>query len=71
MRRRRYRAVLLGHTWATGPTTETDTIREARTWAEGYGMLADRCVIYEGRRVVASHVRTIDGDGMRWYRATP
>jgi hypothetical protein len=64
---RRYRARLLGQTWTNGPTIDTATIAEARRWAEGYGMLADRCIVTTpSGRVVAEHWR----DGSHWYRAT-
>lgn len=50
------------------------TITDARRWAERTGRLADRCVI---RRLsaydqpVAEHRRDHNGNGYRWFKATP
>lgn len=68
---RTYTAELSGSSFAAPVTATFSSIREARQWAKGYGQTADHCTIRDRRgRVVASHRRSQDGDGRRWYRAT-
>ncbi len=57
--------------WAEGPAASFATIREARQWAEEFGTTADRCTITDRGRAVVEHRRDTNGDGTRWYRATP
>jgi hypothetical protein len=46
------------------------SIRECRAYAESYGDTADWCEISDAQgRVVASHRRDKNSDGMRWFRA--
>ncbi len=54
-----------------GPGQPFDTIREARAWAEGYGLAYRSCTIRDRRGwTVAIHSRDLAGDGLRWF-ATP
>jgi hypothetical protein len=45
------------------------TITAAREWAEGFGTLADKCVILKAGRLVAMHCRDPNGGGTRWFKA--
>lgn len=65
-----YTAEIGGSSWAKGPITEHDTIRQARAWAESYGSTADWCSIHDAKgRVVARHQRNPNAPG-GWFRAT-
>jgi hypothetical protein len=71
VRNARYAAELFGPSWKNGPIMEFSTIREARNWAEEYGMTADKCVITNRSGVeVAQHRRDMNGDGARWFIAS-
>ncbi len=69
----RYTAHVFGSSWAAGPSASFATITAARRWAEEHGTTADRCIVTDRRRgrIVAEHRRDRNGDGRRWYRATP
>lgn len=63
-----YTATLSGDGWASGPTLQVNTVREARAWAEEHGDLADCCIITDARgNLVARHQRNRSGGG--WFRA--
>lgn len=67
----KYTAKLSGNSWSIGPEASFDTITECRKFAELYGNTYDHCVITNRKGVtVGRHVRSTDGNGMDWSRAS-
>ena len=71
-----YTAEMGGSSYPKGPKAKFATVKEARAWAESHGDTADWCNIYkpsrsrgQGLKLVASHRRDPNGDGMSWYRS--
>lgn len=66
----KYTAQIDGSSWAKGPTATFASISEAQAWAEEFGSTADCCSIYQGERLVALYVRSINGNGHYWYKGS-
>ena len=47
------------------------TITACRRYAESFGTTVDEGRIYLGDKLVGLHRRSPEGDGTRWYKATP
>lgn len=62
-------AEIFGQSWRQGPIAEFPTVREARKWAESFGVAADKATIRRGKKSVAEHRRDTSGDGRRWFKA--
>ena len=70
----RYYAYIESPSWRVGPYRGCATLTEARQWAESFGTTADSCFVYRGRygaSIAALFRRDPEGNGERWYRATP
>lgn len=72
----RYVADLYADNFCIAPGREFNAIREARRWAEAHGATADKLIVRRPRRgapdaIIACHMRDRNGNGLRWFRATP
>jgi hypothetical protein len=71
MKSQQYRVEMAGSWWTRSPQAILGSIQECRDWAASFGSDANEARIYRehGKKIVAMHVRSTAGNGLRWFKA--